>query len=76
MTRDTWEDQFTRQLKQQLGIKPEQIKLHWRGYYNQRYSPEGAIAYLKQTHRLYPSLGILPVEHNNKGAFKCCSLIT
>jgi hypothetical protein len=29
----------------------------------------GAIAHLTQTHRLYQSLCILPVEHN-KGAFK------
>jgi hypothetical protein len=60
MTRDTWERQFTRQLQRQLGLKPEQIRFHWRGYYNQRYSPEGAIAHLIETNRLYPSLGILP----------------
>jgi hypothetical protein len=60
MTRDTWERQFTRQLKQQLGLESEQIRFHWRGYYNQRYSPEGAIASLRETHRLYPQLKILP----------------
>jgi hypothetical protein len=25
MTRDTWERQFTRQLRQQLGLEPEQL---------------------------------------------------
>jgi hypothetical protein len=60
MNRDIWERQFTRQLKQKLGLEPGQIKFHWRGYFNQRFTPEGAIAHLKETHRLYPSLGILP----------------
>lgn len=60
MTRDTWERQFTRLLKQKLGLTPEQIRFHWRGYYNQRYTPEQAIAHLKQTHELYPQLRILP----------------
>ncbi|NJM76237.1 MAG: hypothetical protein HC852_11170 [Acaryochloridaceae cyanobacterium RU_4_10] len=64
MNRDIWEKQFIRQLKQQLGLEPGQIRFPWRGYYNQRYSVEGAIAYLKQTHELYPSLGILPVTQN------------
>jgi hypothetical protein len=62
MTRDTWERQFTRQLKHQLGLELEQIRFPWRQYYNQRYSVEGAISHLKQTHELYPSLGILPIE--------------
>jgi hypothetical protein len=64
INRETWERQFTRQLQQQLGITPEQIRFHWRSYYNQRYTPEQAIAYLKQTHELYPSLGILPIAQN------------
>jgi hypothetical protein len=62
MTRETGEHQFKQKLQQQLGIKPESIRFHWRGYYNQRFTPEGAIAYLKQTHQLYPELGILPLE--------------
>jgi hypothetical protein len=60
MNRDRWEAQFTRQLKQKLGLEPGQIRFHWRGYFNQRFSPEGAIAHLIETNRLYPSLGILP----------------
>ena len=60
MNRDIWEAQFTRQLKQKLGLEPGQIKFHWRGYYNQRYSVEGAIAHLEQLHELYPQLGVLP----------------
>jgi hypothetical protein len=60
MTRDTWERQFTRQLKQQLGLEPEQIRFHWRGYYNQRFTPEAAVADLKLKHELYPQLGLLP----------------
>jgi hypothetical protein len=60
MTRETWERQFTRQLKQQLGLTPEQIRFPWRQYFNQRYSPEGAIADLKLKHELYPQLGLLP----------------
>jgi hypothetical protein len=60
MTRDTWERQFKQKLKQQLGLEPEQIRFHWRQYYNQRFTPEGAIASLTQTHELYPELGLLP----------------
>jgi hypothetical protein len=68
MTRDTWERQFTRLLQQQLGLTPESIRFHWRQYYSQRYSPEGAIAHLKRTHELYPELGLLPslFKTNNK----------
>jgi hypothetical protein len=69
MNRNDWERQFRQRLKQQLGVTPEQIKLHWRGFYNQRQTPEEAIAYLKKTHELYPQLGILPpqpIEHPQK----------
>jgi hypothetical protein len=45
---------------QKLGIGPEQVRFHWRQYFNQRYSPEGAIADLVQKQKLYPQLGILP----------------
>jgi hypothetical protein len=60
MNRDQWEAQFTRQLKQQLGLAPEDIKLTWRQYYIQRYSVDEAIAHLEQLHELYPQLGVLP----------------
>jgi hypothetical protein len=60
MNRQTWETQFRRQLKSQLGIAPEEIKLTWRQYYSQRYSVEGAIAHLTQVHEMCPSLGVLP----------------
>jgi hypothetical protein len=60
MTRDTWERQFTRQLKHQLELELEQIRFPLRQYYNQRYSPEGAVADLKLKHELYPQLGLLP----------------
>jgi hypothetical protein len=60
MNRDQWERQFTRQLKQKLGIAPEEIGLTWRQYYSQRYTPEGAIAHLEKTHEMYPELGVLP----------------
>jgi hypothetical protein len=60
MTRDTWECQFTRQLQQRLGLEPEEIRFHWRQYYNQRFTPEGAVADLKLKHELYPQLKILP----------------
>jgi hypothetical protein len=62
MNRDNWEAQFTRQLKQKLGLEPGQIKFHWRGYYNQRYSVDEAIAHLVKTHELYPELGVLPTK--------------
>jgi hypothetical protein len=62
MNRESWERQFKQRLQQELELKPEQIRFHWRQYHNQRYSVEGAIAYLKQTNELYPSLGILPME--------------
>jgi hypothetical protein len=52
MNRDTWERQFKHLLKQKLGIGPEDIRFHWRQYYNERYTPEGAIASLRETHRL------------------------
>jgi hypothetical protein len=64
MTRDTWERQFAHLLKQKLQLTPEQVRFHWRQYYNQRYSPEGAIADLEQKHELYPELGILPTVEN------------
>ncbi len=60
MSRNQWERQFTRQIKQKLGIAPEKIRFRWRGYYNQRYSVDSAIASLIETHRLYPMLGVLP----------------
>jgi hypothetical protein len=60
MTRQHWETQFTHLLKQQLQLTPEQIKFHWRQYFNQKYSPERAIADLKLKHELYPQLGLLP----------------
>jgi hypothetical protein len=60
MTRDTWERQFKHMLQQQLGIGPDQVKFHWRQYFNQRYSPEGAITSLMEMHELYPQLGLLP----------------
>jgi hypothetical protein len=59
MDRDTWERQFAHLLQQKLQLTPEQVRFHWRQYYNQRYSPEGAIADLEQKHKLYPELGIL-----------------
>lgn len=62
MNCDQWERQFTRQLKQQLGIEPQEIRFHWRQYYNQRLTVEGAIAHLIKTHELYPSLKILPID--------------
>jgi hypothetical protein len=62
MNRQIWEAQFKRQIKQKLGIDPGQIKFHWRGYFNQRFTPEGAIAHLEKTHELYPSLKILPID--------------
>jgi hypothetical protein len=60
MTRDTWERQFKQKLQQQLGLEPEQIRFHWKGYFNQRFTPEGAVADLKLKHELYPQLGLLP----------------
>jgi hypothetical protein len=60
MNRNDWERQFRQRLKQELGLTPEQIRFPWRGFYNQRQSPEQAIAYLRKTHKLYPELGILP----------------
>jgi hypothetical protein len=60
MNRQTWEAQFRRQLKAQIGIAPEEIGLTWRQYYSQRYSVEGAIAHLVELSRLYPEIGVLP----------------
>jgi hypothetical protein len=64
MTRETWEHQFKQKLQQQLGVTPEEIRFHWKAYFNQRYSPEQAIAFLKETHRLYPQLGVLPEQES------------
>jgi hypothetical protein len=41
MTRQHWERQFIRLLQQHLGITPENIRFHWKGYFNQRFTPEG-----------------------------------
>ena len=60
MDRKSWEYQFERILFQKLGIKPDQVKFHWKQYARQRFSPESAIADLEQKHELYPMLGILP----------------
>jgi hypothetical protein len=60
MTRDTWERQFAHLLKQKLGIGPEQVGFHWKMYYAQRCTPEGAITSLVQKQKQYPQLGILP----------------
>jgi hypothetical protein len=60
INRETWERQFKHLLKQKLGIGPEEVGFHWRQYYNERYTPEGAIVSLMETHRLYPALGVLP----------------
>jgi hypothetical protein len=60
ITRQHWESKFTHLLQQQLGLEPESIRFHWRGYYNQRFTPEGAVADLKLKHELYPQLGLLP----------------
>ena len=60
MTRDRWQTEFVRQLKHKLGITPEQVRFHWKQYFNQRFSVEDAIADLQQKHQLYPMLGILP----------------
>lgn len=58
MTRQHWERQFKHLLQQKLGIGPEHVYFHWKQYFNQRYSPEGALADLMQKHKLYPQLGI------------------
>jgi hypothetical protein len=60
MQRQVWESIFTRQLKEKLGITPDQIKFHWKTYFNQGYTTNQAIAHLEQLHELYPQLGILP----------------
>jgi hypothetical protein len=60
MQRQVWESIFTRQLKERLGIAPDQIKFHWKAYFNQGYTTNQAIAHLEKTHELYPQLGILP----------------
>jgi hypothetical protein len=62
MNRNDWERQFRQKLKQQLGLTPEQIKIHWNVCYSQRYTPDQAIAYLIKTHELYPELRILPIS--------------
>jgi hypothetical protein len=62
--REIWERQFTRQLKQKLGLTPEQVRFEWKMYYGQRYSPSMAIAHLIEVNRLCPGRGILPESVN------------
>jgi hypothetical protein len=60
MYRIEWEDAFINLLWAELKLKPEQVKFTWKQYYNQRYTPQQALAHLQQTHYHYPQLGLLP----------------
>jgi hypothetical protein len=60
MQRQVWESIFARQLKEKLSITPDQIKFHWKAYFNQGYTTNQAIAHLMKIHELYPKLGVLP----------------
>jgi hypothetical protein len=61
MDKPDWEQNFTHQLKTQLSLTPAAIRFPWGNFRIQSYSPSEAIAYLIQTHRLYPELGLLPI---------------
>ncbi|MGA7932376.1 MAG: hypothetical protein WCA35_02235 [Kovacikia sp.] len=62
MNFQSWQKLFTHLLKQKLEITPEEVHFPWNACYSQGKMPEEAIAFLVQTHKLYPELGILPLE--------------
>ncbi|HEY9827797.1 MAG TPA: hypothetical protein V6D19_20350 [Stenomitos sp.] len=53
MNRDKWERTFVELLTQNLDIEPEQIRFPWRQYFNQRFTPQQAIAHLQETHKFF-----------------------
>jgi hypothetical protein len=61
MNNPTWDEAFTHQLQALLSLTPANIRFPWANFRIQRYSPDQAIAYLIQTHRLYPALELLPM---------------
>jgi hypothetical protein len=61
MNNPTWDEAFTHQLQALLSLTPANIRFPWANFRIQGYSPDEAIAYLIQTHRLYPELELLPM---------------
>jgi hypothetical protein len=61
MNNPTWDEAFTHQLQALLSLTPADIRFPWANFRIQGYSPSDAIAYLIQTQRLYPELGLLPM---------------
>jgi hypothetical protein len=61
MNTPEWDEAFTHQLYKLLSLTPTEIRVPWANFCIQGYSPSEAIAYLIQTHRLYPALELLPM---------------
>jgi hypothetical protein len=61
MNKPDWDDRFTQQLQTQLQIAPAAVRYPWSSFHPAGYSPDDAIAYLIELHRLYPSLKLLPM---------------
>jgi hypothetical protein len=61
MDSQIWDEAFTHQLQALLLLTPADIRFPWANFRIQGYSPRDAIAYLIQTHRLYPELELLPM---------------
>jgi hypothetical protein len=61
MDKPTWEQEFCHQLQKVLSLNPANIRSPSVNFRIQGYSPSEAIAYLIQTHRLYPELELLPM---------------
>lgn len=61
MKTPTWDEDFTHPLQALLSLTLANIRFPWANFRTQGYSPSDAIAYLIQTHRLYPDLELLPM---------------
>jgi hypothetical protein len=61
MDKPEWDDQFTHQLKTQLQLTPAAVRYPWSSFHPAGYSPDDAIAFLIELHRLYPALKLLPI---------------
>ena len=62
MNREIWEAQFTRQLKLQLGLTPEQVQFPLSTCFSQSQTPSQAISYLEKLNKLCPEMGVFPSE--------------
>jgi hypothetical protein len=61
MDKPTWEQDFTERLQNVLSLTPAAVRYPWPSFHPAGYSPDNAIAFLIELHRLYPALKLLPM---------------